>query len=141
MTQIPNYLRQEQKIRSLILDYALGISMIGLIPISGFLTVKLLTAIALILKMGWDIGAKWGFPKGQDFLAYLGYILGWLGALIMAFILWFIVFGMGVFIYYISSLKLAVSLFTLTWMIGQATHQFYAIGRKKLILKQDNHEI
>ena len=124
----PNWVRQERQVRDLILDYALGASILGLIPISGLFTVKLLVAAALILKMMWDIGKLWGFRKGQDLLAIAGSFFGGLGALAMAFGAWLTMFGIGLFVPYIKSLALAAALFTLTWSMGQATKQFYASG-------------
>lgn len=81
MKEIPNYIRQEKQTRNLALDYALGISILGLIPISGMLTLRLLVAIGLLAKMIWELGVKWKFAKGQDFLAIAGYVFGLLGAL------------------------------------------------------------
>lgn len=126
-----NLVRQEHLVRDLILDYALGASILGLIPIPGLFTVKLLLAAGLILKMIWDIGKLWGFRKGQDFLAIAGSFFGGLGALAMAFTAWLTMFGVGLFVPYIKSFALAAALFTLTWSIGQATKQFYSSGYGK----------
>lgn len=128
-----NYVRQERESRNLVLDYALGISILGLIPIDGLLTVKLLAAIGLLAKMLWDIGVKWKFAKGQDILALAGFLFGFLGALAMAFMAWLTLLAIGLFIPYVSSFRIAATLFTLTWVLGQNTNQFYASGRKKLI--------
>lgn len=127
----PSLVRQEHRVRDLILDYALGASILGLIPIPRLFTVKLLVAVGLILKMMWDIGKLWGFRKGQDFLAIAGSFFGGLGALAMAFTAWLTMFGVGLFLPYIKSLALAAALFTLTWSLGQATKQFYASGYGK----------
>ncbi|ACK66633.1 conserved hypothetical protein [Rippkaea orientalis PCC 8801] len=43
--------RHERETRNLALDYAFGVSILGLIPIAGLLTLKLLIAIALIVRM------------------------------------------------------------------------------------------
>jgi hypothetical protein len=126
------YLRQARESRNLVLDYALGISILGLLPISGLLTWKLLVAFALMIKMCWDIGNKWKFVKGQDILALIGHFLGWVGAFAMAFMAWLTLLAIGLFIPYVSSFKLAAALFTLTWMLGQTTNQYYASGHQKL---------
>ncbi|WP_036484100.1 hypothetical protein [Myxosarcina sp. GI1] len=126
MKEIPNYLRREKQTRNLALDYALGISILGLIPISDLLTPKLLVALGLLLKMLWDLGAKWKFAGGQDILAIAGYIFGLLGALAMAFMAWLTLVAVGLYVPYVSSFKLAAALFTLTWIVGQSTNQFYA---------------
>lgn len=137
MKEVPNYLRQERESRNLALDYALGVSMLGLIPISGLLTLKLLLAIGLILKMSWDIGAKWEFAKGQDILAIAGHLFGLLGAFAMTFMAWLTLLIIGLFVPYVGSLKIAAALFTLTWMIGQTINQFYANGSKKITIRRD----
>lgn len=136
MREIPNYFRQEKLTRNLALDYALGVSILGLIPISDLLTPKLLVALGLILKMLWDLGAKWKFARGQDILALAGYIFGLLGALGMAFMAWLTLLAIGLFVPYVSSLKLAAALFTVTWIVGQSTNQFFASGQKKIIRRQ-----
>ena len=133
MKETPNYVRQERESRNLVFDYALGVSILGLIPISGRLTLKLLVAIGLLGKMLWALAVKWQFPKGQDILAVAGYLFGFLGALAMAFMAWLTLLAIGLFIPYVSSFKMAAALFTLTWMLGQNTNQFYASGRRKLI--------
>lgn len=120
-----------RKIRHLILDYAIGVSILGLIPIPKILTLKLLVALLCILKMRWDIGVRWRFAKGQDFLAIAGHFFGLLGAFALAFMAWLTLFGIGLFVPYLGNLAIAAALFTLTWMLGQTTHQFYASGRPK----------
>lgn len=136
MKEIPNYVRQEKQTRNLALDYALGVSILGLIPISDLLTLKLLVALGLLLKMLWDLGAKWKFARGQDILAIAGYVFGLLGALAMAFMAWLTMLAVGLYVPYVSSFKLAAALFTLTWIVGQSTNQFFASGQKKLIRRQ-----
>jgi len=116
-------------IRNLILDYALGVSLLGLIPVNGLLTLKLITAALINIKMMWDVGKLWGFPKGQDILAMAGNLFAALGAIALGLMTWLTFFGVGLFVPYLGSLAIAASLFTATWMIGQATHQFYANGR------------
>ncbi|MDJ0902810.1 MAG: hypothetical protein QNJ55_28815 [Xenococcus sp. MO_188.B8] len=132
MKETPNYLRQERASRVLAFDYALGISILGLIPIPGLLTVKLIVAGGLLVKMLWDISVKWQFARGQDILAIAGYLFGFLGALAMGFMAWLTFFTIGLFVPYLGSFRIAAALFTLTWVLGQNTNQFYASGRKKI---------
>lgn len=121
--------RQERRGRNLILDYALGISILGLIPIPRLFTLKLLLAFGLILKMIWDIGRLWRWRKGQDLLAIAGLFFGGLGAFAMTLTAWITFFGLGVFVPYLKGLAFASALFTLPWGIGQAVNQFYATGK------------
>jgi hypothetical protein len=123
--------RKERQVRNLILDYALGISILGLIPIPRLFTLKLVVASSFIFKMTWDIGKMWRFRKGQDLLAIAGVLFGNLGALAMAAAAWLTFFGIGVFLPYLKGLAFAAALFTLSWAVGQAVSQFYASGYEK----------
>lgn len=126
--QIP--VRKEREIRNLVLDYAIGVSLLGLIPVRGWLMVKLLVAAGLILKMMRDVGARWGFPGGQDPLALAGNIFGGLGAFAIALMAWATLLTLGLFVPYVGRFAIAAALFTLTWTLGQVTNQFYASGRR-----------
>ena len=123
-------MRQERQVRNLTLDYALGTSILGLIPIPRLFTLKLLLALGLLLKMVWDISQLWRFRKGQDLLAIAGVFFGSLGAFAMAGTAWLTLFGLGVFVPYLKGLSVAAALFTLTWGLGQAVNQFYASGNE-----------
>lgn len=125
---VPSVRRQGRRVRDLILDYALGSAILGLLPISRLFTLKLLLAFGLIIKMSWDIGKAWHFRPGQDLLARIGVFFGSLGALAMAFMAWLTFWGLGVFVPYLQGLALAAALFTLSWGQGQVVNQFYASG-------------
>ena len=124
----PSVMHQGRRVRDLILDYALGIAILGLLPIPRFFTFKLLLAFGLIIKMSWDIGKAWHFRPGQDILARVGVFFGSLGALAMSFMAWLTFWGLGVFVPYLQGLALAAALFTLSWGLGQVVNQFYASG-------------
>jgi hypothetical protein len=124
----PDLVRQERKVRNLILDYALGIAILGLIPIPRLFTLKLFLALGFILKMVWDIGRLWRWRRGQDFLAIMGALFGSLGAVTTALAVWLACFGVGVFVPYFKGLALAAALFTLPWALGQSVNQFFASG-------------
>lgn len=132
MRESSHSVSQSRESRHLAFDYALGVSLLGLIPIDGVLTLKLVAAAGLIGKMLWDIGAQWGFIRGQDILAIAGNLFGWLGAFAMAFMAWLTLLAIGLFVPYVGSFNMAAALFTLTWMLGQTTNQFYASGRRKV---------
>ncbi len=119
-------LSREYRLRQLILDYAIGVSILGLIPIPGILAVKFILAGLLILKMLRDIGKAWGFPQGQDAFAIAGNLFGAIGGLTMALLAWATLFAIGVVVPVVRGLGIAAALFTLTWALGQATYQYYA---------------
>lgn len=127
----PNLVDLNKEIRELIIDYAIGAAILGLNPLPGTLTVTLLAASVLLLKMMRDIGTKWGYPKGQDALAIGGNLLGGLGSFWVAFMAWVSMYGAGLFVPFVGRFAVASSLFALTWRVGQATHLYYASGSQK----------
>jgi hypothetical protein len=131
ITTPPFLLKRYNQIRNLILDYAVGAAIIGLNPFRGTLIITFLIVIVLILRMRWDIGRKWGYSKGQDALAIAGNLFGTLGAFALAFMAWVSVFCFGLLVPVFSGLAISAAFFTLTWTIGQVTHQFYASGRNR----------
>jgi hypothetical protein len=127
----PFLLRRYRRIRTLILDYAMGSTLIGLNPFHGVLTLTLVIVGLLVSKMIWDIGHLWGYTKGQDFLAVAGILFGFLGAFGLAFMAWLTMFSLGVFVPLFSGFAKSAAFFTLTWTLGQVTNQFYALGTER----------
>lgn len=127
---IASQLVSVKEVRDLILDYAIGIAILGFNPLPGINLITNTIAGGLILKMIRDIGRKWGYPKGQDAIAIIGSIFGGFGALMAAITSWATISFMGLYLPLIGEFALASLLFTLTWAIGQATNQFYLSGRQ-----------
>ncbi len=119
-----------KEVRDLILDYAIGIAILGFNPFPGINLVTNTIACGLILKMISDIGAKYGYPKGQDAIAIIGSIFGGFGAFLAALTSWATISFLGLYIPVMGEFAAASFLFTLTWAIGQATNQFYLSGRQ-----------
>ena len=119
-----------KEVRDLILDYAIGIAILGFNPIPGINLVANVIACGLILKMIRDIGAKWGYPKEQDALAIIGSIFGGIGALAAALTSWATLSLVSIYVPIIGEFAAASFFFTLTFAIGQATNQFYLSGRQ-----------
>ena len=130
IARAPNLVEINQEIRELIIDYAIAAAIMGLNPLPGTMTVTLLAASVLLLKMMRDIGGRWGYPKGQDALAIGGNLFGGLGSFWVAFMAWVSMYGLGLFVPFVGGFALASSLFALTWRVGQATHLYYASGRQ-----------
>lgn len=128
LTTPPLLIKRHRKIRNLVLDYAMGAAIIGLNPFRGILTLVLVVVGVLIFKMIWDIGSKWGYTKGQDFLAITGNIFGFLGAFALALMAWVTMFCLGLYVPLFSGFAISAAFFTLTWTLGQVTNQFYASG-------------
>ncbi|MGF1459886.1 MAG: hypothetical protein ACFBSG_12770 [Leptolyngbyaceae cyanobacterium] len=123
---------REGEVRRLVFDYSLGAAIVGLVPLTGggTLEVKLLIVLALILKMIWDIRNLWGQPRGQDILAIVGNIFGFIGAIIAGFLAWATLIGLGVVIPYAGAFDKAAGFATATWVAGQATNQFYTSQKR-----------
>lgn len=119
-----------KEIQSLILDYSIVAAILGLNPFPGLNLITTLVAYVLTLKMMRDIGAWWGYPKGQDTRAIVRNIFGGIGAFAAAYTAWATVSTIKLFVPFVGSVANASFLFTLTWAMGQATNQFYASGRQ-----------
>jgi hypothetical protein len=118
---------REGDVRRLIFDYSLGAAIVGLIPLTGggSLEIKLVVVLGLILKMIWDIRNYWGRPRGQDILAVLGNVFGFLGAVVAGLLAWATLIGLGVIVPYAGAFAKAAGFATATWIAGQSTNQFY----------------
>lgn len=131
-TPIPEaFVRRHRQVRNLILDYSLGNAIVGLNPIPETLWLTVLIAIILLVKMSRDIGKQWGYPRGQDVLAIAGKLFGIVGALAIAGMTWLTVFAIGLYMPILQVFTDSAALFTLTWTLGQSTHQFFASGRPR----------
>lgn len=118
---------REGDVQRLIFDYALGVAIVGLVPLrgGGSLEIKLLVVLGLVLKMTWDIRHLWGQPQGQGFLALMGNLFGFFAAVLSGFLAWVTLVGLGVVVPYVSAFAHAAGFATATWVAGQATNQFY----------------
>ncbi|HIK43253.1 MAG TPA: hypothetical protein IGR64_00025 [Leptolyngbyaceae cyanobacterium M65_K2018_010] len=123
---------REGEVRRLIFDYSLATAIVGLIPITGggSLEIKLLVVLGLILKMIWDIRKLWGRPTGQDSLAIIGNMFGFLGAVVGGFLAWATLIGLGVVVPYAGAFAKAAGFATATWIAGQSTNQFYTSQKR-----------
>lgn len=123
---------REGEVRRLIFDYCLGTAMVGLVPLrgGGVLEVKFLVVLLLILRMIWDIRRLWGQPRGQDALAMVGNMFGFMAAVIVGFLAWGTVVGLGVVLPYAGAFAQAAGFASATWLAGQSTNQFYTSAKR-----------
>lgn len=123
---------REGEVRRLIFDYCLGAAMVGLIPLrgGGVLEVKFLVVLLLILRMIWDIRRLWGKPRGQDVLAIVGNMFGFMAAVVVGFLAWGTVVGLGVVLPYAGAFAQAAGFASATWLAGQSTNQFYTSAKR-----------
>lgn len=112
-------------IQSMVMDYALGTAIVGLNPFQSWLTVTLCIALALILKMLWDIRRKWHLSGGYNVLAIASYLFNLLGALAMGFMALLTLIFIGVSFPIMTRFALPAALMTITWITGAVTNQFF----------------
>ncbi|MGF1491608.1 MAG: hypothetical protein ACFBSC_03975 [Microcoleaceae cyanobacterium] len=120
-----------REMRALIFEYALIAALIGLNPFRNLFSVSLILVGLLSFKMMRDIGRTWGYPRGQDILAIAGNLVGGIGAFIMACLAWVSVIVAAIYFPVLQSFALAAAYGTFTWIVGQATHQYYATGKAR----------
>lgn len=121
-----NLARRYQQLQSLVIDYALGLAILGLFP--RFLTPVLLIASALLLKMVWDIAKRWKFSMTYNPITIGGGLLNSLGALAIAVLAWLTFMFLGAFIPLIDHFGLSVALMSGGWTLGAAVNQFFFNG-------------
>ena len=120
--------RRYQANQFLMVDYALGVAIIGLNPFQNLLTLTLCIAAAIILKMMWDIRRNWGCSDGNHLLAIASFLFNLLGALTMGFMALLTLIFAGVFFPIINRFALSAALMTVTWIAGAVTNQFFLNG-------------
>ena len=132
LTGMAALIGREGEVRRLIFDYALGAAIVGLVPLrgGGTLEIKFLIVLLLILKMIWDIRTFWGKPQGQDVLAVVGNLFGFMAAVIAGFLAWGTLIGLGVVLPYAGAFAQAAAFATATWVAGQSTTQFYTSQKR-----------
>jgi len=118
-------------IRTLIFEYALLAALLGLNPWPNLFSLSLILVGLATLKLMRDIGTFWGYPRGQDILAIAGNLFGGVGALAMAFLAWILIVGLGILLPATAPLALSAACFTFTWVVGQATTQYYETGQAR----------
>jgi uncharacterized protein (DUF697 family) len=125
------FVRRNRAIHGLILDYSLGLAIVGLNPIPNSLWITLLVAVVLLIKMSRDVGKKWGFPRVYNPFAYVGLLFGAMGSLVLSAIAGLVLFLLGQIFPVLAAFLLSAVLFTLTWAWGQTIHHFFANGFPK----------
>lgn len=116
-----------KRVRSSILDYALGAAIFGLIPVYGRWVpeIRLTLLTVLNLKMVFNISCFWGNHQNQDILVIVGFILALIASFTLAILTWIIIFAIGLFIPFVDSLARAFAYGVLTWSIGHAVSRYY----------------
>jgi hypothetical protein len=127
----PNFSSIQQRyraMRGMVIDYSLGVAIIGLNPFQNLPILTLCVAGALTLKMMWDIGRKWNFPKRYNVIAIAGFLFNLLGALAMGLMAWLTLTIAGTFFPIINRFSISAALMTFTWIVGAVTNQFFLNG-------------
>lgn len=122
-----------QQIQSMVVDYAIGLAILGLLP--RFLTPVLMISLALLLKMLWDIAKRWQFAVAYNPIAIGGGLLNVLGSLAIALLAWVTFIFLGTFIPLIDHFGLSAALMSGTWTLGAAANQFFFNGYLKRLAR------
>lgn len=122
------FVRRNRTIRGLILDYALGLAIVGLNPIPHTLWLTLVVALVLLVKMSWDVGKKWNFPRVYDPLVYLSLLFGGVGSFLFTLIVFLVMLVLSQPFPLLGAFTLSTILFTFAWIWGQTIHHFFANG-------------
>ncbi len=132
VTVINAVLKINSRVRRLMLDYSLAAAIVGTIyPVSWIYEIKLLLVVVLNLKMITDIGAEWGYPKGQSLLTIFFGLFGIIGAFAMMLMAYITVYSLGLlFVPLVRHWATAASFFTLTWALGSVSSQFYLSAKR-----------
>jgi hypothetical protein len=118
-------LYRNRAVRNLVMDYALGGAIVGLSPFQNLLTLTLIIAAVLLFKMVRDIRAQWGFLVKPGVLTIIGNLLSFVGALGASLMAWGSVIALSFFIPVVNRLAIVAALFTLFWLVGMGTNQYY----------------
>jgi ethanolamine ammonia-lyase large subunit len=112
-------------IQGLIVDYAIGMAILGLNPFDNLFTPTLIVAVVILLKMVWDIAKRWYFPRITNLIALGGGLINVIGALAMALMAWLTMIFLGGFIPLVDRFALSAAFMTGTWTLGAAANQFF----------------
>lgn len=116
----------------MVIDYALGAAIIGLNSFQNLLILTLCVGVVLALKMMWDIGRKWSFPRNRSVIANAGFLFNLLAALAMEFMAWLTPIVAGTFSPVVNRFAISAALMIFTWITGAATNQFFLNSRLRL---------
>ncbi|MCT0249109.1 hypothetical protein [Synechococcus sp. CS-205] len=119
-------MRRYQRGQRLVVDYAIGLAILGLVPM--LLTPSLVIAAALLLTMIWHVGKCWQFAISINPITIGGEVLNVLGALAVATLTWLILVVLGVSIPLVDHFSTSGALMSGTWTFGAAVNQFFFLG-------------
>lgn len=126
-------------IQDMIVDYAIGLAILGLNPFGSLLTATLIVAAAILIKMIWDIAKRWHFPVVRNPITIGGGMMNVLGALAIALLAWLTFIFLGALVPLIDRFALSAALMAGTWTLGAAANQFFLDGFLKQASVQ-NHD-
>ncbi|MGG6295606.1 hypothetical protein ACQ4M4_14540 [Leptolyngbya sp. AN02str] len=112
------------KARNLILDYALGATIIALLPIPNIRVWQAIALVLLNVLLVSNLARLWQSRKRGGLLARIGVLFGIVGAMLMGLLVWVVVV-MGVVVPLIGLLAPGIATFSYFWGMGQAVNHFY----------------
>ncbi|MBI4783004.1 MAG: hypothetical protein HY785_17030 [Oscillatoriophycideae cyanobacterium NC_groundwater_1537_Pr4_S-0.65um_50_18] len=113
------------KARNLILDYALGATIVTLLPIPNIGGWQAIALVLLNILLVIGIARLWQFHKGGNLLVGIGVLFGIAGAILMGFLVWLLMMAVGVVVPLMGALAPGMFAFCYFWGMGQAVNHFY----------------
>ena len=115
------------QVRSLIFNYCLAAAILGCIPLWPWITeLSLLVLFFLNIKMIRDVGAYWGYGKGQSLLTILLTLFGIIGAFAMALMAFMAVYVIGLlWLPIVLGWANIAAYFEFTLVLGLVANEFY----------------
>ena len=116
-----------KKVKSSIVDYALGAAIVGIVPVYGrwIPLLRIILLILLILKMVRNISRFWGDRRERRLGEIVSCVLGIIGSVALASIAWLGVLLLSLLIPFIDILARAIAYGVLTFNIGLTVSHYY----------------
>ena len=116
-----------KKVKKLILDYALGAAILGIIPVYGRLIplIRVILLLILNLRMSRDIARFWGYHRRQNWAETISCIFGIVSSLVLGLVAWLVVLVLAIWIPFIDILARAIAYGVLTFNIGRTVSHYY----------------
>ncbi len=128
---VESTLRMNERVHHTIMDYALIVAIVSLLPTVPWLQeVQLGAVVVLNLVMVRSIGKRWGFPRGQGPLARVFLVLGILSAILSMLFVYFLVYLTSLYVPLMLGWAKAAGGFALTFGIGRTANDFYLSARR-----------
>jgi hypothetical protein len=123
--QIRHFMRLIERSHSLTLDYALGASIIALLPFPKLFWLKVFIFLFMHYQLMRQMGKLWVFDRNQLFLGWMKLLFCLLKAFVFSFAIWLGMIILGIFLPWFGTLALGGYAFAYFWNLGSNLQHFY----------------